>query len=161
MSDPDYLNIKIPNDKNPEDYTYAERRSAEIKYIKRYGDPDLVPKTRLAEKFDVSLSQICQDFDRIIDYLNEYGAEQKSRRVKVFLDNLFDEIVEKKKFIKSESGKKLKKELSEEELFELYKFVRTHADWMMDLGRIERETQKHEGDFEINITKEVVGDDDD
>ena len=159
MSEPDYLNIEIPSDKNPSDFSYAERRAEEIEYVRRYGDPALVPKTKLAERYDVTLSQICQDFDRILDYLEDYGADETARRVKVFLNNLFDDIVKEKKFVKDQNGRMVPKDLGQEELRELYDFVRLHADWMMALGSIERESTKleHEGDFSIEINKEIVG----
>jgi len=158
--DPDYLNLEIPKNKDPKEFTWAERRAEEIEYIKRYGDPQLVPKTELANRYGVTTSQICQDFDRVLAYLNEYGAEHTSRRVKVFLDNLFDEIVKEKRFRTTEDGRRVRKKMTDKELEELYAFVRTHASWMMDLGRIERETQQVEGDFNLTISKQVIDDED-
>ena len=94
---PDYLNLDVPKDKNPKEYNHAERRREIVEYIKKYQDPALVPKSKLADRYDVSNGQISHDFNQITDYLEEYNDEHIGQRVKIFLNNIFDELVEKKK----------------------------------------------------------------
>ena len=134
--DIDYLNLELPpDDKDPKDYTYAERRREEIEYIKKYQDPDLVPRSKLADKYDVSRPQITYDFQILKEYLDKHGGKVMGQRVKIFLDNIFEDMIKKK--VK-------KGEMTGDELKELYDYGREHADWLMQLGRIEKAPNKHE-----------------
>ncbi len=135
MSEPDYLNLDIPDDKDPKDFSYAERRREELEYIKKYQDPELVPKHKLADRYDVSRPQITYDFQKLKDYLETHAGKVMGQRVKIFLDNIFEDVVKKK--VK-------KGDMSAKELMDLYKFARDHADWLMKLGRIEEAPDKHE-----------------
>jgi len=136
MSDIDYLNLELPpEDKDPEEYHYSERRREEIQYIKKYQDPALVPKSKLADRYDLSRAQITHDFHKLKDYLDNHGGKAMGQRVKIFLDNIFEDMIKKK--VKKE-------EMSPEELKELYDYGREHADWLMQLGHIEEAPDKHE-----------------
>ena len=157
-NDIDYLNIEIPEDKPPEEYTYAERRAEIIKYIKKYQDPKLVPKQKLANQYDVSPSTITKDFKIILNYLEKHGGRHAGQRVKIFLDQLFDDIVEKKK-LDIKGNKKLNRNLTYEESKELYEFVREHADWLMEVGRIEKAPDKVEGSMAIEINENLINKD--
>jgi len=138
----DYLNVEIPEGKDPLDYTYYERRREIIDEIKEVQDPNLVYKTKLAERYDVTKGQITHDFDAIMEYLNRKGWKKNGGRVKLFLDNLFDDIVrEKKKQVRH--GEATQKEL--------YDFVREHARWLMDIGHIDKAADKHEISIEEDI----------
>lgn len=137
MGEIDYLEQDLPpDDKDPKDYNYVERRREELKYIKEYMDPNLVPRHELADRYDLSRSQITRDFNKLKKYLNKYAGRRMGGRVKIFLDNIFEEIVKKK--VKKDS------DMSADELMELYKFAREHGDWFMKLGRIESAPDKHE-----------------
>ena len=137
MGEIDYLEQDLPpDDKDPKDYNYVERRREELKYIKEYMDPDLVPRHELAERYDLSRSQITRDFNKLKKYLNKHAGRRMGGRVKIFLDNIFEEIV-KKKVNKD-------KDMSADDLMELYKFAREHGDWFLQLGRIEKAPDKHE-----------------
>ena len=148
---PDYLNLDIPEDKDPREYNHAERRREIVEYIKKYQDPALVPKSKLADRYDVSNGQISHDFNQITDYLEEYNDEHIGQRVKIFLNNIFDELVEKKK-TRMVDGKKVDKNLSPRELKELYDFTREHADWLVKLGSIDSEPEH------IALTHDIADD---
>lgn len=71
----DYWTVEIPDKPRPE-FTYAERRAKLLKLSSEKGHPDLLPKTKLAEDFDVCPATITKDLKALADYIsNNIGRE--------------------------------------------------------------------------------------
>lgn len=69
-SGPDYDALDIPT-KNPDEYTYAERRAELLQTIREFGHPSLINQTQEAERYGVSQQQISSDLDRLAEYAEE------------------------------------------------------------------------------------------
>lgn len=67
---PDYESIEVPT-KNPEEYTYAERRAELLQTIRDLGHPSLINQTEEAERYGVCQQQISSDLDRLAEYVSD------------------------------------------------------------------------------------------
>lgn len=84
-NEPNYYAYKIPRHKQPEDYTYIERRAEILQYILQRGSPYAVHQSRLADRYGVTDGQISQDMDRLRKHVTEHlGDEAKLTTRTVF-----------------------------------------------------------------------------
>jgi len=77
MSDTNYRAVTVPDDVPPAEYSYVVRRAEILELIEEAGHPDAIKKIRIAERYDVSPSQITKDFKRIRDYIRETLGHQR------------------------------------------------------------------------------------
>lgn len=76
MSDPEYAEIPVPDDKDPEDYHYTERRAEILKLINKKGHTWGFGYRQLGDRYGVSHVQIKKDFDRLKEYIgNRVGKK--------------------------------------------------------------------------------------
>jgi len=126
MSDPEYREVPLPDDKPRSEYTYVERRAAILKIIEKRGHPWGLNKSQLGREFGVSDAQIHKDLDRLRDYYsNRIGTEAK---------------------VTSELAYKriLKDQLENNELDKARKTLDSWNSWLQDTGEQEKEPDKHE-----------------
>jgi|APHM01.1.fsa_nt_gi hypothetical protein len=76
-ADKNYRAVEPSAEKPPTEYNYVERRAEILDLIEEAGHPDALTKTRLAERYDVSNSQITKDFKRIRSYIKETLGHQR------------------------------------------------------------------------------------
>lgn len=68
--------VDIPDDKDPEDYSYMERRAELFSFVLEAGHPDLLNQTKFAERYGVVQSTISKDLKRIReDVKDELGTD--------------------------------------------------------------------------------------
>lgn len=65
----DYRAIAVPDDKPPEDYTFAERRAEILRRIEDVGTPDRLNGAELARRYGCTPENIYNDFDVLSDYV--------------------------------------------------------------------------------------------
>jgi hypothetical protein len=126
MSQPDYTQVTLPDDKPRTDYTYTERRAALLKIIEKRGHPWGLNKTELGRQFGVSDAQIHKDLDRIKEYYSnqigqdaEWSSELAYKRI-------------------------IQEHLDNNELQEARKALDSWNTWLQDTGKQETEPDKHE-----------------
>lgn len=68
---PDYHTVEVPRDKEPDEYTYAERRGELLDAIHDQGHPRFVDQNDRADRYDVSQQMISKDLDRLGEYVSE------------------------------------------------------------------------------------------
>lgn len=66
-----YKSTTIPESRDPEDYTYQERRAEILQAALEMGHPDKISRTRFAERYDVAPSTITRDIDAIREEIHE------------------------------------------------------------------------------------------
>lgn len=69
QNEPDYHTIRIPEDKDPSDYKWPERRAEILQIIERRGDPHTVNQTALADRYGVTQSQISKDIKKLGEHV--------------------------------------------------------------------------------------------
>jgi len=122
-----YYEIPVPDGDDFEEWSYNERRAYILEKIIEKGDPNLVSRTKMGEKFGVSQQQISKDIHRIS---------------KSILDN-----TDTAKFaLEIETAfKKMKREAIEKEDYNLYrKTMGDWSDWLFDMGKLDKAPEKHE-----------------
>jgi hypothetical protein len=73
----DYRAIEVPNGKDPEDMTYAERRAEILDLIERRGSPRLVNGARLAERYGCTRHNIYNDLEKLAEWADDtQGARE-------------------------------------------------------------------------------------
>lgn len=80
---PDYRAVEPPPEKEPEDYSYVERRAEILSAIERAGSPSNINQHRLADRYGVSDSQISQDVDRLGEYIGA-GVDHDELRLSLY-----------------------------------------------------------------------------
>jgi hypothetical protein len=127
--DIDYEAVNIPEQKPPNEYTYAERRAEILKLIQEAGHPKNVSRTRLGERYGVTHGQISQDIDRLQTFIQENIDEKR-------VDSITETVYQKAVSELMENG----------EYKDAVKAVESWNEWLMDRGKVEKEPDKHEVD---------------
>lgn len=131
-NDPDYYQVDVPQQKDPTDYSYIERRSEILGLILERGSPHGVKQARLAERYDVSESQISQDMDRLRTHVeNHLGRSAKMTTRALYqktIQNLQDE----------------------GEYREAFEVAMEWNKWLQDIGKQETEPERHEISGELS-----------
>jgi len=71
----DYRAVEVPFGKDPESYSYAERRAELLTFIESAGSPRLLNYAAYGRRYGVSREQIRKDVERLGEYLNEAADE--------------------------------------------------------------------------------------
>ena len=78
MSQVDYSQIPVPDNKPTDEYTYNERRAEILKLMEQKGHPWGFNKARLARRYGVDRKMIYKDFDRVKEwYRDRIGQDAK------------------------------------------------------------------------------------
>jgi len=81
-----------PEDKNHTDYTFPERRREILEEIKKHKDPNLLSRTNLAERYDVSIAMITEDIQAAMKSLEEYyGIQTLETQIRRLVERLNEE----------------------------------------------------------------------
>lgn len=132
MSDRDYYHIDVPSSKAPEDYEWWERRAEILDLILRRGTPHGVKQARLAERYDVSPSQISQDMDRLRQHVDNHLG----RSAKMTTRATYQKAIEQAQ----EQG----------EWRDAFEIAMEWNRWLQDIGEQETEPDKHEISGELS-----------
>lgn len=131
-TNPDYYHVDVPQGKDPEDYHYTERRAEILQLILDRGTPHGIKQARLAERYGVSESQISQDMDRLRSHVDQHLG----REAKMTTRAAYQQTVQK---------------LQEEgEWKKAWDVVMEWNRWLQDIGKQEKEPDKHEISGEIS-----------
>jgi len=150
MSDVNYEAVDIPDDKPPSEYHWTERRAEILQLIEKAGHPDSISPTRLADRYDVSKSQISQDKSRLQEFIVEQIDEPA---VDAITSTVFQTAVQEL--------------MDNDEYRKAAKTVADWNDWLADRGHVEREPDRLEANvsledaFMSNLKDYHGGDDDD
>lgn len=75
--DIDYRAVEVPDGKDPENMTYAERRAEILDLIEKRGSPRLVNGARLAERYGCTRQMIHKDLDRLAEWADENQGDRE------------------------------------------------------------------------------------
>jgi len=73
----DYRAVEVPEDEQPQEYSYTVRRAEILQLVEQAGHPDAVNQSRLADRYGVARSTISRDFDRIREYYREHIGDHR------------------------------------------------------------------------------------
>jgi len=136
MSDPDYRQVALPDDKPREEYSYVERRAAILRIIEKRGHPWGLNKSQLGREFGVSDAQIHKDLDRLKDwYSNQIGQDAE-----------FSSELAYKKIIQEH--------MSNGQLEKARKALDSWNGWLQDTGKQDTEPEQveHSGDVGVGLS---------
>lgn len=112
-----YDDTAIPADKDPEDYTYTERRSDIAQLIVEAGHPDRVSRTQLADYYGVAPSTITRDIEKIKNEIKDQIADDAQFITEAFY------------------RKAIKVKIDEEKWMEANTLIKDWNDWLFDTGK--------------------------
>jgi len=142
-----YKDVTIPTNKPPEQYSYTERRAELLTFILEAGHPDLVSRTKFADRYDVNPSTITRD----IQTLEEEAAEELGSDAEFIVDTLF------RKTLRNAAQDMQDNELT---LNEVARLLDTYKGWLLDTGKVERAPDKHELDADVTQREALLNTDD-
>ena len=137
MSDVNYEAVDIPDDKPPSEYHWTERRAEILQLIEKAGHPDSISPTRLADRYDVSKSQISQDKSRLQEFIVEQIDEPA---VDAITSTVFQTAV--------------RELMDNDEYRKAAKTVADWNDWLGDRGHVEREPDRLEANVNLDVDDE-------
>jgi len=146
-----YREINPPPDKNPEDYTPAERRAELFDAIERAGHYRNLQRSyrQLGEQYGVSKQQIRKDIVRVL----EWKEKHLSPHAKVELETL--------------KTKAVQELIDRGELEKAYRIMSEHYENLQEMGEEPKAADQVEltgeggGPLDLTINRETVDDDDD
>lgn len=121
-----YNNIDIPEDKDPKDYTYLERRAELLKLILNAGHPRAINQTQICKRYGVSRSQISHDIKALGEHLGKQSKEDIELITEAIYQKGIRELQKKGKHYKA------------------IKAVNLWNEWLFNTGKIEKEPNKVE-----------------
>lgn len=128
MSDVEYENIPIPDDKPREEYTYVERRAELYRLIEKNGHPRNIEVTQaeLGKKYGVSQRTISNDFEKLREYRRSRVGERAISSTEFIAEKAVRDAIER-----GDTDKALKLQLE-------------YNRWLFDLGALEESPDKLE-----------------
>lgn len=141
---PDYYNVPKPEGKPKTEWDVDERRGYLLRRIIRLGDPKMLNQTKFADMFGVSQQMISKD----VKYIGKSIAQHiDSEQLKMEFETAF---------------KTLKREAINNRDFDLYlKTIDKYANWLFNIGAVEKEPEKMEHKGLGDLTIELVTVDED
>lgn len=82
----DYEAVEIPEDKEPVDYSYAERRADVLERIKEAGHPKAVNQSDLADRYGCSQQNISKDMAAIAGFIDETLGDRRELATQAVLE---------------------------------------------------------------------------
>lgn len=98
---PDYHTVEVPPDKDPAEYTYAERRADLLDAIHAAGHPSFVNQTERAEKYEVSQQMISKDMNRLGDYVAERLDHNRELETQAVFERCIQGLLEEEEWRKA------------------------------------------------------------
>ena len=139
---PNYYNVNIPENKEPKRYSTNERRAEILMLIMDKGDPNIIPRVRLAERYGVNPSTITRDFDKIAESI-KYNVDTKNLEMELEL-----------------SFKKAKIQALKTEDWNMYlRVVESWKSWLFESGKLVKAVDKVDVGGELNINFKMWDDD--
>ena len=134
--DYDYAAIEVPDDKDPSDFHWSERRAEILEIVIRNGSP-FINQSRLAERYDVNPSTISRDMDKIEDDVRGHLGRRASLMARSAMEdviNALDDAIDEGDWRAAETK---------------FRVVMSWQDYLADRGAIERAPAKHEIDATV------------
>ena len=95
MSDIDYRAVDLPDDKDPEDYSYIERRAQILVAVERVGSPRRLNGAELGRRYGVTRETIRRDLERLGEYVDEsIGSDTHTLEASSFLWRCCQELMD-------------------------------------------------------------------
>ncbi len=132
MSDRDYYHIDVPQQTDPEDYEWWERRAEILNLILDRGTPHGINQARLAERYDVSQSQISQDMDRLRQHVDQHLGQHAKMTTRAVYQKAIEDAQDRG------------------EWREAFEIAMQWNEWLQDIGEQETEPEQHEISGELS-----------
>ena len=97
----DYRSITVPDDKSPEDYTYAERRAEILRRIEAAGHPGRVNGAELARRYGCTPQNIYNDFDVLAEYVEDTVGDRADLTIDSVFNKAIHGLLEQKEYRKA------------------------------------------------------------
>lgn len=139
MSDCDYSAIEVPEDKDPSEYSYHQRRADLLDRILEAGTPDAINQSELArEVYDCDQSTISNDVSKLGDYIGDHIGSEAYLETKAVYSKAITGLIEE-----GDAGE-----------WRAYKAAADVIDkrnqWLGDIGVQHREPQRSEVELEAD-----------
>ena len=144
MSNINYFEVNVPDDKNPQEYSYTERRAEILNLILRKGSPSGINQTHLAKRYDVSQPMISKDFDVLGDCVNDRIGNAAKLQTRAAFNRIFEDLIE----AEDEDGNpdyRAKKWA--------WDMVMDFNEWLGDMGKQERAPKRSEIDLDADVRR--------
>lgn len=144
--DIDYRATNVPDDKRPDEYTYAERRAEVLDLVEKAGYPGALNQSELARRYDCTPQNIYKDMNILREFIVEEIDETRTDS-----------------FSKSVFEKSIRELVEQGEHKDAVTAVSKYNSWLFDRGYQDKEPEKQEIDQNTNvegvseITMEIAG----
>jgi len=131
-----YKDTPIPESRDPEDYTYQERRAEILHAALKMGHPDKISRTRFAERYDVAPSTITRDIDAIREEIHEdLSVDADSVSAIVY-------------------RKAIRAKVDEGDWEGAVRILESWNEWLFDRGIQDKEADKLDVDLDASVEKD-------
>ena len=144
MSDINYFDVVVPDDKNPSEYHYTQRRAEILQMVLANGTPRGISQTQLSNRYDVSQPQISKDFDAIADCVAERIGNTAKLQTQAAFNRIFGDLID----ATDEDGNpdyRAKKWA--------WDMVMDFNEWLGDIGKQERAPKRSEIDLDADVRR--------
>lgn len=123
----EYAEVDVPQSKHPTEFTFVERRAEIFRLFREASDPQSeLSQTELAERYDMAVSTIHDDFNEVKAYIRERVGEEEEVKTDLGFDRAVRNLEQQGEWMKAARVRKMKWE------------------WLFDTGAKEKEPDKHE-----------------
>jgi len=132
-----HKDVDIPSGKAPEDYTYHERRAELLQAAIEAGHPDMLNRTRFADRYDVDPSTVTRD-------------------IQALQEEIHDDLSTDAEFVTATIYRRAIREKADKgEWMEAVELVESWNEWLYDTGQQEKAPDKMEMDMDLDASIET------
>lgn len=131
-----YKNVDIPTGKDPEEYTYHERRAELLQAAIEAGHPDMLNRTRFSERYDVAVSTVTRD-------------------IQALQEEIHDDLSSDAEFITATIYRRAIREKADRgDWMDAKELLESWNDWLFNVGQQEKAPDKVDMDLDASIQTE-------
>jgi len=97
----DYRSIDVPEDEDPTEYTFAERRADVLHELDRVGHPRLLNQSELAQRYGCTRPNIHNDLDVLAEYVDDRLGDRRTLTTSAVLDRCITGLLDEGEYRKA------------------------------------------------------------
>jgi len=117
----DYFSVKIPDNKEPKEYSFVERRADILNMILEAGHPRAISQSELAVKYGVSQVTIHNDFEALATF---YENTSDRKTVNFITESVYQ--------------KSIAALMKQGEFFKASRILEMWNNWLFNMGKIKK-----------------------
>lgn len=94
----DYESVDVPDEKEPSEYTYAERRAEILELVNEAGHPRRINQSRLADRYNCSPPNISKDMNTLAEYVETTLGDRRELTTQATVERAIEGLLDEEEW---------------------------------------------------------------